>query len=141
MRICGSVIMGICSTVLLVEHAPLLYHLYLGLALLFWTEIISDANILSNIWHAIRTSKILFFIRTFFAVGVSLLVLEMLVYFHPRIFCFILIPYISGKRLKYSWLFFFIPPFVISQFLVKQSHVLFDQFIHFFSKFSAVWAI
>lgn len=78
-RIFGVAIMGVCSIVLLVEHAPMLYHLYLVLALLFWTEIISDTNILISIWSAVRTAKVAFFIRMSFAMGISLMVLEVLV--------------------------------------------------------------
>eukprot|EP00250_Pteridium_aquilinum_P015272 c22485_g1_i1 orf=251-2083(-) len=78
-RIFGAATMGVCSIVLLVEHAPVLYHLYLALALLFWTEILSDTKFLCSIWSAVRTAKLALFIRMFFALGVSLLVLEVLV--------------------------------------------------------------
>lgn len=78
-RVFGAVVMGLCSIILLVEHAPTLYHFYLALALLFWTEILTDVNILNTIWTAVRTAKLAFFVKMSVAALTSFLLLEILV--------------------------------------------------------------
>ncbi|KAI5067181.1 hypothetical protein GOP47_0017709 [Adiantum capillus-veneris] len=78
-RTFGAATMGVWSIILMVEHAPILYHLYLALAMLFWTEILSDANFLCIIWKTVRSARINFFLRVALALTVTILLLEVLV--------------------------------------------------------------
>ncbi|MCO5576567.1 hypothetical protein L7F22_030379 [Adiantum nelumboides] len=78
-RIFGAATLGVCSMILMVEHAPFLYHCYLALAMLFWTEIFSDANFLRIIWSTVLSSRITFFLRLALALSIAILILEVLV--------------------------------------------------------------
>jgi phosphatidylinositol glycan class N len=78
-RLAGGVLMGISSLLLIVEQSPPLYHLYLGLAVFFWTEILTDISLLQSIGLAIRSAKLSWLSKAIFACLISFLVLELLV--------------------------------------------------------------
>ncbi|KAH7279795.1 hypothetical protein KP509_37G037300 [Ceratopteris richardii] len=78
-RIVGVSTLGVCSIILMVEHAPVLYQLYLALALLLWTEILSDSDFLYSVWNAVFSASPMSFIRTALASAVFILILEVLV--------------------------------------------------------------
>ncbi|MCO5610597.1 hypothetical protein L7F22_064836 [Adiantum nelumboides] len=78
-RIFGAATLGVCSMILMVEHVPILYHCYLALAMLFWTEIFSDANFLCIIWSTVLSARMTFFLRLSLALGIAILILEVLV--------------------------------------------------------------
>eukprot|EP00249_Psilotum_nudum_P011586 c23256_g1_i1 orf=166-3090(+) len=78
-RSAGGFIMGFCSIVLLIEHAPLLYFFYIALALSVWTEILSDITSLRVLWNAVGLAKLSSIIKIFCGAGIACLILELLV--------------------------------------------------------------
>lgn len=79
MRIAGGLLMGTCSVVLLIEKSPPLYHVYLGLAMFFWIEILGDLTSLRRAFSALASIKISGLVKLLILITVSFLILELLV--------------------------------------------------------------
>ncbi|KAG6557202.1 hypothetical protein Mapa_001129 [Marchantia paleacea] len=79
MRIAGGTLMGVCSMVLLVELAPPLYHVYIGLAVFFWTEVLGDITNIQKVISMVFSSKLSWFTKLFAMAATSLLIMELLV--------------------------------------------------------------
>lgn len=77
--------MGVCSIVLLVELAPPLYHVYLGLAVFFWTEVLGDTTSILKVINILFSSKLSWFTKLFAMAATSLLVMELLVSIAHRV--------------------------------------------------------
>ncbi|CAM6114425.1 unnamed protein product [Calypogeia fissa] len=78
-RIAGGLLMGTCSVVLLIERSPPLYHVYLGLAMFFWVEILGDLASLRRALSALASIKISGLAKLLVLVTISFLILEFLV--------------------------------------------------------------
>ncbi|KAH9290777.1 hypothetical protein KI387_034894, partial [Taxus chinensis] len=87
-RILGGLLMGTFSIILLIEHSPPLYHIYLALAIFLWTEIISDGSSLQAIWRALQVSKLISIAKLITTCIVSFFILELLVssFFERRVY-------------------------------------------------------
>lgn len=71
--------MGTCSTILLIERSPPLYHVYLGLTMFFWAEILGDLSSLRRALSVLASIKISGLAKLLILVTVSFLILEFLV--------------------------------------------------------------
>ncbi|KAJ7541011.1 hypothetical protein O6H91_10G041200 [Diphasiastrum complanatum] len=76
LSIAGGLLMVACSSILLIEHSPPLYHMYVALAIYFWTQILKEFSIFSIIWSSMCKATI---IKLIFAAFISVLVLQLLV--------------------------------------------------------------
>eukprot|EP01018_Ginkgo_biloba_P022729 Gb_08705 [translate_table: standard] len=87
-RLFGGLLMGTFSIILLIEHSPPLYHIYLALAVFLWTEIFSDTRLLRAIWRALRVAKFTFIVKLLTTCFASFVILELLVtsFFERRVY-------------------------------------------------------
>ncbi|KAL8162147.1 hypothetical protein V2J09_013636 [Rumex salicifolius] len=78
--LCGCILMGVTSTLLLVDRSPPLYHAYTAMTIFLWTRIFTEHHFLIALWKSIFTRKSNEVLKIFAACIISLLILELLVY-------------------------------------------------------------
>lgn len=102
----GCLLMGSVSVILLVEHAPPLYHAYFAMTIFLWVQICREYQFLRGLWRYMLGKDTSYFIKIFASFIVSVLILEILVnsFMDRKIYTysFLLIGIVASVYLLYS---------------------------------------
>ncbi|XP_051121000.1 GPI ethanolamine phosphate transferase 1 [Andrographis paniculata] len=75
----GCLLMGLLCILLLVEHAPPLYHAYFAVTIFLWIQIFSEYRFLKALWRFMLGKETIYFFKLVATFIVSVLILEILV--------------------------------------------------------------
>ena len=78
-QVCGCLLMGVISTLLLVERSPPLYHAYTAMTVFLWTQIFSEYRLIKALWKQLHGRRVYYVVNILATCAVSVFISEFLV--------------------------------------------------------------
>ncbi|PON75994.1 GPI ethanolamine phosphate transferase [Trema orientale] len=78
-QLCGYLLMGVISILLLLERSPPLYHAYTTMTVFLWTQIFSEYQFIKALWKQLHGRRVYYTARILATCAVSVFILEFLV--------------------------------------------------------------
>ncbi|GMN42444.1 hypothetical protein TIFTF001_011660 [Ficus carica] len=78
-QVCGGLLMGVISTLLLLECSPPLYHAYTAMTVFLWTQIFSEYRFIKALWKQLHGRRVYYIAKILATCAVSVFISEFLV--------------------------------------------------------------
>lgn len=78
-QVCGGLLMGVISILLLLERSPPLYHAYIAMTVFLWTQIFSEYRFITALWKQLQGRRVYYITKILATCAVSVFISEFLV--------------------------------------------------------------